>query len=67
MKTLDEHNADIAERERAFREMASDGAGVACPKCGTEMKERWPGTVNTSDPPTHWVDCPKCGYAGLMR
>jgi len=66
MKTLEQHNQQRREQERAFREIANK-TGLACDKCGAEMLLRNPGLINASNPPTQSVYCPKCGHSGLMR
>lgn len=59
MPTLTEHNRgkDCAE---AFIESARRNAGVACPKCGVQMKYTAPGKDRN-------VRCPWCRHTGVMR
>jgi len=65
VKSLDEHNKD--RRAEIARQVQSDLdalSGVACPKCGTEMKYLSEHSMNLSNPPSRTVSCPKCGAAG---
>lgn len=69
--TLDEHNKEMESRRKRFEETRYL-AGVLCTKCkeqgnDVEMHIRNPGWVNASNPPTQWVDCPKCGHEGLKQ
>lgn len=65
MKTLVQHNRDMREL-REMMQRSANASGVACDRCGTEMVFRNPGMLNMSNPPSRWVDCPKCGLDGLM-
>jgi hypothetical protein len=62
MKTLDEHNRDIEDRQRETVRRLEAGVGVACPHCGSEMREKNPGTINLTLPSTRTVV-----YTGRMR
>jgi DNA-directed RNA polymerase subunit RPC12/RpoP len=64
MKTLDEHNRAALEWRKMLMN-PSYAAGVACPKCGAGMVETYPGSINTSQPPSTSVHCPKCKHSGL--
>ena len=64
MKTLDEHNREA--RERHWSQRASQGVGVACPKCGSELINTSPGELLMSNPPKMRVHCGGCDYLGNM-
>jgi len=38
--------------------------GIACPKCGAELFDSFPGIVLASNPPQKNIHCDKCGYKG---
>ena len=65
MKTLEEHNEEVSERQLALR--TDESTGYACDDCGAEMMYRNPKRMNMSNPPSYWADCPACGVAGLVR
>lgn len=62
MKTLEEHNNEAYEhyQTQANRNVK---AGVACPKCRTEMELAGdPNMVLACWPPKKAVKCPSCGH-----
>lgn len=66
MKTLDEWNKERIEEIRKIREEANKPAmnGLACPKCGSELKDTRPSMLLMSNPPQLDVDCLRCGFRG---
>lgn len=64
MKTLDEHNNETWQY--FSNQNKSVGAGVACPKCGTEMLITDTGTVLLTWPPKRSVECPSCKHHDYM-
>jgi len=61
MKTLDEHNNEAYQRYGASTYAVK--AGVACPKCQTEMELNGdPNMVLACWPPKRTVICPNCGH-----
>jgi ssDNA-binding Zn-finger/Zn-ribbon topoisomerase 1 len=62
MKTLEEHNNEAYQRYSASRTYEIK-AGVACPKCQTEMELAGdPSMVLACWPPKKTVKCPSCGH-----
>lgn len=62
MKTLDEHNNDAYKRYQ-MQDAIPAKAGVACPKCQTEMNIAGdPNMVLACWPPKMRVECPNCGH-----
>jgi ssDNA-binding Zn-finger/Zn-ribbon topoisomerase 1 len=62
MKTLEDHNNEAYERYKAFANYELK-AGVACPKCKTEMQLAGePGMTLACWPPKKAVKCPECGH-----
>ena len=59
LKTLEEHN-----EERRPQPQDKYPTGIACPECGEEAMESYPGTILTSMPPQKQIHCPECGWAG---
>lgn len=59
LKTLEEHNAEIARR--MFSSVSPTLNGIACPKCGEEMSDE-PDVVLTSMPPQYPIYCGSCGH-----
>ncbi len=62
LKSLEEHNAGIREIYTNINKATPNG--IACPKCGAELRDTNPGILLTSNPPQHYVGCEKCGYSG---
>lgn len=62
MKTLAEHNAEIAARDEMLRNM--NLAGVACDMCGAMMVY-----TNKTSPvgAGQHVHCQKCTYRGVLK
>ena len=59
MKTLTEYN-----EERGYRvadTKGRQGANLACDVCGGELFYKSSNIINTSNPPTRWVQCSECG------
>jgi RNase P subunit RPR2 len=63
MKTLKEHNDEVAETLRARHE-STNLTGVACDHCGTEMRYSNVGVSLATYPPKVRVECPQCGRVG---
>jgi len=63
MKTLEEHNRDVAD---AFRlpNCIPIPNNIECPKCGKELLDTDPTVMLPSIPPQKNVHCPDCGYRG---
>jgi endogenous inhibitor of DNA gyrase (YacG/DUF329 family) len=62
MKTLEDHNNEAYKRYAAS-ETYNIKAGVACPKCQTEMELAGdPSMVLACWPPKKSVKCPNCGH-----
>ena len=60
LKTLEEHN-----REAIMRlQRTLTGSGIACPKCGSELRDSNLAVALTSNPPRFYVDCPDCEWTG---
>lgn len=62
MKSLEEHNL---ERLEEFHKPLETKNGIACPKCGEELRDTTPHLVLTSYPPQKNVHCETCGYRGF--
>jgi len=62
MKSLTDHNREALERFNRPPELRN---GIACPKCGAELRDDWT-RVLTSEPPQTPVFCsaPGCGFKG---
>ncbi len=63
MQTLDEYNDEQRERRRQAQQ-DERRAGVACTRCGTQMRYVDPTQILTSFPPKRAVICPACGAHG---
>ncbi len=59
LKTLEEHNE---ERRPQPRDLLT---GIACPECGVEVLESFPGTMLMSMPPQMQIHCPECDWRGV--
>lgn len=40
--------------------------GHICPKCKGKLRDSYPNTILTSDPPQKNVHCSECDYIGFM-
>lgn len=66
MKSLDDYNAERgAMLDEVFRQLGARApAGVACPKCWTEMVYENANSLQLTNPPTRAVICPTCDRRG---
>ena len=62
METLAEHND--AKRKAYWTKVLPTPNGIECPVCQEELRDSFPRSVLTSNPPQRSVHCPDCGYAG---
>ena len=62
LKSLEAFNEEARRRHRLATE--PHGNGIACPKCGAELRDSNPMMMLTSDPPQMNVHCPACDYYG---
>jgi hypothetical protein len=58
MRTLEEARAGAKTHKGNVRKQVY--LNIACPKCGEELVDVTPGSVNASYPPTVWGVCPCC-------
>ena len=57
LKSLQDHNE--ARREAILRAREDrHKTGIACPQCGTELRNTEPGVLLASNPPQVRLDCP---------
>lgn len=68
LKSLDEHNE---ERRRAYAEMWAAlrrprANGIACPRCGRELRDSDPSSQLATSPPQYATHCAAegCNYSG---
>ena len=58
LESLESYN----KRKQALHSQILEvGNGIACPKCGNEMRDNNAMVVKTSNPPVTGVYCPECG------
>lgn len=64
--SLEEHDRRrLAEIEAELDEMRHGRLnGIACPRCGAELRDSAPPLVMMSLPPQVQVHCPGCGWIG---
>ena len=62
LKSLEEHNKAVLFDESKIR--PPQGNGIACPKCGAELRDDNDGVVLTSNPPQFHVHCSSCTWKG---
>lgn len=65
LKSLDEHEREARERHEQVesgRRMVPNG--IACPKCGEELRDFNRDIVLASNPPKYNTICPACGHRG---
>ena len=61
---LDEYNKLAFERHLRAKDNPT-ATGIACPRCGSELHDKYKDVVLTSSPPQKNVVCFTCGYTGL--
>ncbi len=65
MITLKNHNAS-ASIVRQSASTKNVPTGILCDECGGELRYRDTRITNTGNPMSKWVDCPGCGFTGLV-
>lgn len=63
LKSLDEFNRERQEMWKALTD-SSRPNGIACPKCGKELRDTFPFEKLASCPASKRVHCPACNYSG---
>jgi len=64
MKSLDDYEKE--KWSEIYSNSKANGTGIACPKCGDELVESWPGTLLCSNPPRKTVNCETCNFKGSI-